>query len=254
VTARDAETWLRRGNAAFERGDYAEAIDDLTRAEDFSTDPGLVAGNKAAALYRLGQYREAELHYLRCLEDAVGERRVRTLFDLGNTLVQQSEGTDAAMLDRAIASYEACLQMPDVTPELRADAQHNLRLALALRRKAKDVKKPPSTDPSKPPKPEEEQRPPLAHRTRETAGGPDPHGTPQGTIPGETGQDENAQGTSQRQPGAGNLPPVPDSDELKPLAPEDARAHLRQATARIMTESHRHKQRASRPTRNVLDW
>ena len=78
------EELVRQGDAAFERGDYSAAVDLYTRAEDAITDPGLVAFNKGAALYRLALaaddeasrrqwFREAELHYRRCLEDAVGE-------------------------------------------------------------------------------------------------------------------------------------------------------------------------------------
>src|SRR5207249_2654115 len=86
--ALDAEQWLRLGNNAFERGAYPQALDCYARAEEFTTDPGLVALNEAAALYRLGRYREAELHYLRALEDATDARRARALLDLGNALVQ----------------------------------------------------------------------------------------------------------------------------------------------------------------------
>ena len=45
---------IRRGNAAFEAKDYLGAVRLYEQAEVHATDPGLVAFNKAAALYRLG--------------------------------------------------------------------------------------------------------------------------------------------------------------------------------------------------------
>src|SRR3954469_9504769 len=43
---------LRQGNEAFERQDYARAVELYTQAEDEASDPGAVAFNKATALYR----------------------------------------------------------------------------------------------------------------------------------------------------------------------------------------------------------
>src|SRR6516164_1882882 len=87
----EADRLVRLGNEAFDREDYAAAMVYYTQAEDHITDPGLVAFNKGAALYRLGRFREAELHYLRCREDAAGERRARLLYDLANAILQQAQ-------------------------------------------------------------------------------------------------------------------------------------------------------------------
>jgi hypothetical protein len=66
------EDLLRRGNAAFDAGDYAAAVGFYDRAEERATDPGLVAYNKATALYRLAladakdsykRFRTAEVYY-----------------------------------------------------------------------------------------------------------------------------------------------------------------------------------------------
>src|SRR5271156_4871 len=86
-----ADDELRQGNLAFERGDYDGAMRHYEQAEIEITDPGLVAFNEAAALYRLGQYAEAAEHYLRARDDAIGPRRARLLYDLGNCLVQQAQ-------------------------------------------------------------------------------------------------------------------------------------------------------------------
>src|SRR3954449_9586733 len=71
---------LRQGNDAFERQDYARAIEDYTQAEEQAADPGAVAFNKATALYRQALacddaaqrargLREAAEYFGRCRED-----------------------------------------------------------------------------------------------------------------------------------------------------------------------------------------
>ena len=106
---------VRAGNAAFQAEDYELALDYYTRAEELITDPGLVALNKAAAYYRLGQFHQAEIHYARGLEDADGERRPRLYYDLGNALLRQAETrkNDVKLFDRAIRAYQECLRDED---------------------------------------------------------------------------------------------------------------------------------------------
>jgi hypothetical protein len=59
----------------------------------------------------------------------------------------------------------------------------------------------------------------------------------------------------ERPPGKGNLPTIPDDDELKPMSPEDTTAHLEQATARINQERRAQQQRSpAKPSANILDW
>jgi Ca-activated chloride channel family protein len=253
----DAERWLRAGNAAFEREAYAEAVDCFARAEEATTDPGLVAYNTAAALYRLSRFREAELHYVRSLEDAVGERRTRLLYDLGNCLVQESHGQDAALLDRAIRCYGDCLKQEGIGPELAADTRNNLQIAQALRLRAKARKKDsgPESDPRRsatdnPNGPNQSAGP----GAEEGVEAPDPRGTLRRSADGEPAKEGDGQGGHQPTPGAGNLPPVPDSDELVPMSPEDAARHLGLATTRILEERKKQQQARPRPARNVLDW
>ena len=52
--SRDARRdWIRQGNAAFARDELETALSLYEKAETDATDPGLVAFNKAAVLYRL---------------------------------------------------------------------------------------------------------------------------------------------------------------------------------------------------------
>ena len=61
--------------------------------------------------------------------------------------------------------------------------------------------------------------------------------------------------TDERTPGKGNLGTLPDTDQVVPLSPEQAAAHLRQAVERILAESRGYRQQSSRTlSRDVLDW
>src|SRR5258708_5871173 len=87
----DMESLLRQGNAAFARGDYAEAARLYEEAETRATDPGLVAFNLASAKYHLAvtgeggatALSEAERLY-RCCLARTDPRRPRALYGLGN--------------------------------------------------------------------------------------------------------------------------------------------------------------------------
>src|SRR5438128_6709369 len=110
ISLDQAEDLVRRGNTAFAGADFATAIDFYSRAEESVTDPGLVAFNKAAALYHLGRYREAELYYRYGRDEATGLRRARLLYSLGNCLLQQAQDRDTRRLKEAMSFYEACMQ------------------------------------------------------------------------------------------------------------------------------------------------
>lgn len=246
---------LRAGNAAFEREEYAAAVSSYRAAEELAIDPGLVAFNEGVALYRLGQFREAERAFVCCLEDARGERRARACYNLGNVLVRLSQGQDAGRLDQAIASYETCLRETNLDPVLAEDVRHNLELARRLRAQARPRKDNPESDPNdqKPaPDPGRQQN----RRTAAAPGGAEP-GEEEGgkVVPGEAAGDKKGPHARQPRPGAGNLQPIPDEDELADVPPEDAREHLRRAAAKIRDERARQRHQALPvPSRNVRDW
>src|SRR5262249_16130224 len=96
------EDWLRRGNDALARGQYDTALACFARAAERTTDPGQVAFNEGVAQFGLGRHRDADLSFRRCLSDAAGERRTKGLYNLGCTLLQESEGRHAAPLREAV--------------------------------------------------------------------------------------------------------------------------------------------------------
>jgi tetratricopeptide (TPR) repeat protein len=258
VPSASPEDLMRRGNAAYERGDYEAAAAAYTEAEARTTDPGLAAVNKAAALYQKGLYRDAELHYRCCLEDAKGQRRTHALYGLGNALLQQSHERGADVLRAAILAYERCLAQNPIDAALADDARHNLELAKLLL-----LRVPPrnsDTPDKKPDDPEERDRPPEPRPRPDQ--GLDQLGTGKADASGEKrrarqNQTKDATKSDEGTAGAGTqLPPVPDQDEMAPLSREDAEEHLQRAVAKILSERRaHHQQRRPRGTiANGLDW
>jgi tetratricopeptide (TPR) repeat protein len=255
-----SEDLVRQGNAAFERGDFAGAVELYARAEERTTDPGLIAFNEAAALYQLGRYRDAELRLRRCQEDATGSRRSRLLYNLGNCLVQEAGSRRPGRLREAINVYEQCLQQEGIEPELTADARHNLEVARLLLQKAqssRESQNESSEDQSSAtPQPEDQRndaRPGGDQAMTTLPNGVDRAGQAvnqvgdRNTAPNKTGQPPP--------PGKGNLPPIPDEEELTAMSPEDAAQHLKQAASRIAQERRAYRERPMpAPPANVRDW
>src|SRR5687768_5454579 len=100
---------VRRGNAAFRGGDPAAAGKLYAAAAERTDDPGRVAFNAAAALFDQGEYREAEVHYLRALDDraAPPDRRAKALYNRGVCLVKRA--TDLPALRSAVSCFEQAL-------------------------------------------------------------------------------------------------------------------------------------------------
>jgi tetratricopeptide (TPR) repeat protein len=255
---------VREGNAAFERGDYAAAETLFSRAEEGAADPGLVAFNKAVALYSEGRYRDAEVHLRRALSDAAipVERRARSLYNLGNSLVQQAGESDVPRLRAAIRTYELCLErIGDGEPGLRSDAAHNLELAKLLwaraRTKSSEAQKSVNDEEPKDsgPPPETKKEP---NKDDDNSPGVEPK---KGFMPKKVENAGKADAKGQEieskepPPGAGNLPVLKDEDELTPLSADDTRAYLRQAAERLRKERLNLRKQAALPEGVRLnDW
>jgi Ca-activated chloride channel family protein len=243
-----AESLVRQGNRALTSGAPGVALEAYARAEEATEDPGLVAFDEGLALYELGRFREAELHFLRAREDATGPRLAHLLLGLGNAIVQQVRDTDAQRLRQAIRRFEECLNVPEASPEIVAAARHNLELARLLWAKArarKGSKDSETSDKDRPPNEPEDRRPEgetgdedmmrelrkgEGKRERQGKAAEDPQATAESDDP-------------RPRPASGNLPPIPDRDELAPLSPEDAAEHLRIAAERIEKERLQYRDR-----------
>jgi hypothetical protein len=254
--ASDALDVLRQGNEAFERNDYELSLSFYRRAEGKIADPGWLAFNEGAALYKLGRYREAEIHYWLSRQDAAGPRLARILYDLGNAVFQQAGSKDASMFQRAIGFYEESLSQPDADPELLENARHNLALARELLKKSKAGNQNPP-EPSNPGNKQPRDSIPemQSNNAGSDSGLEDDGGAGRQSSEGSDREDEGNPKKSSRQPGIGNLPPVSDSDQLVPLNSKDTSAYLKQAAERILKERRGHYGKsASRPSQNIKDW
>jgi tetratricopeptide (TPR) repeat protein len=245
----DVDDLVRQGNDAFRRQDYEAAIMLYEQAQTHAVDPGLVAFNKGAALFRLERHAEAAAHWQRCLEDGAipPERKARAAYDLGTTLLHQGGDKSRRLLERAVTAFRQCL---DANPdgELRADALHNLELArwLWLKAKANGADEPPDTPDSN------------DHRPQSRFNGEEPQGR-NGLAPGhdnggdKMGGDDGPFG-EQKKLAQGPLLVLPDQEELVPLPPDETRAALDRLAARIAAEARAYRQQAPPARPEVKDW
>jgi hypothetical protein len=275
----DPQDLVRRGNSAYARGEYGKAAGLFEMAEEYTTDPGLVAFNKAVALQAEDKWDGAETHYWLCLGDAgeeihrlfqknpkkdlpaavcaaAGPRLIPVLYNLGTCLLQHSEGTKAEWLEQAVVVFDHCARLAPSGSRLAADARHNLELARELLRLNP---KPRKSDQSSSDQEDTQNKP----NQRDNAGG-DPGNSGPDSMQNQNGGDrteqqpnpgDNPLATDERTPGKGNLATLPDTDELVSMSPEEVAAHLRQAVQRILGERREYQQQAAKSSsRDVLDW
>lgn len=238
------DSLVRQANEAFARQDYEAAVKLYEQAESLTTDPGLIAFNKAAAHFRLGQHKQAIESYRRCLEDeqAPPQRRARAHFDLGNSLLQYADG-NAATLAEAVAEYRKCLLQPNLSTKLKNDARHNLEVTQLLWLKAweklpedkKNVEKPIYPDP-------EEKK-----DGRYMAIDPVQKATPEewADIP---------VGSKSKKLASQSLLVLPDEDTPLPLSPEAAMATLDREARRIAATRRLQRNPAGSAALATKDW
>ncbi|HVK09162.1 MAG TPA: hypothetical protein VM597_10335 [Gemmataceae bacterium] len=253
---------IRRGNAAVEVGQLDEGDHLYALAEERTADPGLVAFNKAVVSFKRGDFRRAELGFRRALGDGdiPADRRTRGLYNLGTSLVRQAGETDVKQLQAAIECYE--LVLAETADEgLRSDAGHNLELAKLLWAKARSRRPPGERDPDWE-EPRDPRQPPPDPAKNPDDPSNDGNGDAKQPDPGARldvgkGKDKGMmpKETEKKAPGHGNLPVVPDKDQVENYAPDDARARLQQATVRIRKQRQKLREEAGQGERpRANDW
>jgi tetratricopeptide (TPR) repeat protein len=250
----NAEQLLRQGNEAFERGQSEEALRLFEQAEDATSDPALVAFNKAAALYRLDRFGEAALHYQRCLEDdsIPAQRRSLAYFQMGNAYLRDSRGTARVSLEKALGAYRACLRLEQASEAVRADARHNLELARLLWLKA-------VPNPEDPPR-NDEQNPKNAKPMSPQGDKNDSKNGKNAVQTGEQGTQDaadsgnGATSNKSKKASSGPLTSLPDTSELVALSPQETEAHLDSVAQRILNERRHYRRHAVTVPENVKDW
>lgn len=253
---------IRAGNAAVAAGDFETAEEWYTAAEERTADPGLVAFNKANALFHRERYDAAERHYTRALDDADSPpaRRAAALYNRGVCLLKQG---GLSKLRAAIDSFDRCLALSPADAGLVADAKHNLELAklLWVEARARDQKKPLPNDPPQdlPPEPKLDRPPPqqidpfgqndpLTSDNGQRAGGiPEPiRGGPNGGNP---------RPTNEQTAGNGKAPVVLGQNDKIDLTPDQVRVYLEQLAVRVAKERRVTADATAPPERpSVKDW
>jgi len=250
---------VRVGNEAVRLGNLELAERHYRIAAERTTDPGLVAFNRATIAFAKGDYREAELGYLRVLEDrdALAPRRLRATFDRGVCLLHR--GNDIAGLRAAITCFESALDSNPTDETFRADAQHNLELAKLLWNIARAKRPTPPTpnEHEEPPESEPQPKPretPNATETTTTQANANPTMKPNASSAPQP-VDTNPKPSNQQNPGNGTLPVLADSDDAQPMSLEDTHFYLAQIRERLIRERKQNAQMRAGPERpNVRDW
>jgi Ca-activated chloride channel family protein len=228
---------MRQGQDAFDAEDYGDALEFYQQTETATHDPGQVAFNKAACLYRMKKYQEAENHYRRCLEDQQipGTRQAWSWHALGNCLVKKPPAR-LDHVEEAIRCYRRCLTHAGADAALRADAAHNLevakRLWLKLKAEGKEAPKDPTKDETQPQK----KDPGKDVKEKDIA---------------KKELDEGAEQGDQKQNAPGRLYSLPDNDEVLPLPPDATERLLDEAVRRIRRDWRR---LAGPSPAGVKDW
>lgn len=249
--AETADPWVRRGNEAFERQDYDEALRCYRRAERTTHDPGLVAFNEAAAFFRLGQFADAEAHYRRALDDDAlpDGRRARAWFDLGTALLAQAGDQDRRLLERAMFAYRECLAA-DPESALRRDAEHNLEIAGRRWLRSRPTSPGGAERDGQQPGPEDVPRQKRGSGQKKEAGGP---GSPNQNAGTSQTDDRGSPGKEGTNAARGPVTVLADQATRQALSPDEALTHLQRHLERIRRE--RSEQRSTRdgPLRGK-DW
>jgi tetratricopeptide (TPR) repeat protein len=245
---------LRRGNDAFHRRQYQEALEWYQKAAERGTDPGLIAYNQAVAHYHLNQYRDAELGFARCLSDATGARQAQALYGLGNSLLFQAGITDIKLYQEAIRCYQLCRQHNDLPSDLRESVNHNLELARLRFAKAliEAAKNPDSGNPDSKKSPQQNgsdssQDPNGPNKNQSDSTKPNKDKM----QPGEPGDLTNSGKTVATR---GKPPVIPDTDKLIPIPAEDTARYLQEVVERVWQESQSARSKMSSPFPGVKDW
>jgi len=128
----------RGADDAFQRGDYAAAVRAYQDAAGNCHDLPALAGNQAAALYRLDRYDDADRRYQIAASSKDELQSARAAYCRGNCALRQACPTEAApnpaLLDQAADQFRACLTQDAANgDDVFADARHNLELTKLLR-------------------------------------------------------------------------------------------------------------------------
>ncbi|MBI4054744.1 MAG: tetratricopeptide repeat protein [Elusimicrobia bacterium] len=137
VPALLSEWALYKGNSAYRKGAYAEALKSYQEAEKKESKDPAPPFNQGNALYRMEQFPEAVSRYQTAAEKPASQKEsASTHYNLGNAYFKQGNYLQAA------ENYRRSLILNPTDPE----AQHNLSLALKMLQEKKQPQKKQDSD------------------------------------------------------------------------------------------------------------
>ena len=184
-------TLNRRGNDAYARGNYDEALRQYQNGQAEAPDTPELHYNAGNTLYRQEQYDPASDEALAAIAQAPPDLQAQAYYNLGNTRFQQEDYAGA------IAAYIEALR---INPD-DADAKHNLELAQQRLREQQQQPTPTQS--------------PESQESEQTVT-PQPRDQQQQTTPTpQPGQGQDQQGTPTPEPsGTPGAQPQPAEGEL----------------------------------------
>jgi tetratricopeptide (TPR) repeat protein len=237
------------------RGHLDQAESELQSWQPRVSDPGWIAYDLACVQLQQGQLREAELNFYRALSDPSIplRRQIAANYNLGIVLLKSSEASESKRFLLAIEAFETVLRANRFDPTLTADASVNLELAKrwyqqSTRLRPKNAQSDPPNESTGDPANTKED---LTKDTLTQPGKGDAKpkkGDPRSN--GKEGSDE----TASKNPGAGNLPVVLDSEIPQPISQSDAFGLIRKLDTRLQSERMRTRKAAANEKEKPNDW
>lgn len=214
-----------RGNTAYERQDFSQALTDYRQAAEKLPQAAEPAYNAGNALYRQEDYAGSLQEMQQALQRAGGELSQHAYFNLGNTLFQGQQ------LDLAAEAFTEALRLDPGD----LDAKHNLELALQKQQEQQEQKDQQKQDQDK----QGGQSGQNGEQTDQQARTPTPQGpeqggapTPEATPTGDAGAEQG----SQAKPEATELSPqAAETQQAQGLTEEQARQLLQAAADNAQT-------------------
>jgi Ca-activated chloride channel family protein len=146
VSAESARSLVAKGNHAYDRGDYPEALAIYNAAGDAAPDSAEIWFNKGNALYRQGEYRKAiDAYEQAALQSRDASLEARSKFNQGNAsfragtqLAPSNPGQALAEMERGVHFYRDALRADPDYQEARQNIEIARRAIEELRRRMQD--------------------------------------------------------------------------------------------------------------------
>jgi len=147
IPASQAQASVSGAEAAYKKGDYANAQKEYSAAAIKQPDKNVLQFNAGAAAYKAGQYSQAAEDFQKSLgaQQSADPQQLAAqqdaYYNLGNTLYRTGQKTEKDKADETIKAWEQSVKSYDAALQLRkddADAKYNRDL---VQRKLDDLKK-----------------------------------------------------------------------------------------------------------------